>query len=60
MEDQLTFVFDLWDELLDSGWQPELTDDLKAELNRRLAAAEADPTNVRTWDQILERVRKSR
>jgi putative addiction module component (TIGR02574 family) len=58
MEDQLAFVFNLWDELLDSGWQPELTDDLKAELDRRLAAYQADPTNVRTWDQIVERVRR--
>lgn len=58
MEDQLEFVFRLWDQLLDSGWRPEVTDDLKAELNRRLPAYEADPTNVRTWEQVLERVRR--
>jgi putative addiction module component (TIGR02574 family) len=60
VEDQLAFVFRLWDQLVERGWQPELTDDLKAEFDRRLAAHEADPTNVRTWEQVMERVRRPR
>lgn len=58
VEDRLEFVFRLWDQLVEDGWQPEATEDLIAELDRRLAAHEADPTNVRTWEQVLERVRK--
>jgi putative addiction module component (TIGR02574 family) len=56
-EDQLDLVFRLWDHIADSGWQPELTDELKAELDRRWAAYEADPTNVLSWEQIVESIR---
>jgi putative addiction module component (TIGR02574 family) len=57
VEDQLELVFRLWDRLVQGGWQPELTDDLKAELNRRLASYEANPENVVTWEQIVARLR---
>jgi putative addiction module component (TIGR02574 family) len=60
VEDRLELVFRLWDQLVDDGWRPEPTDELIAELDRRLAAHEADPTNVRTWEQVLERVRRPR
>jgi putative addiction module component (TIGR02574 family) len=58
VEDRLALVFGLWDQLIEDGWQPEPTDDLIAELDRRLTVHEANPTNVRTWEQVLERVRK--
>jgi putative addiction module component (TIGR02574 family) len=58
VEDRLELVFHLWDQLVEDGWRPEPTEDLIAELDRRLAAHEADPTNVRTWEQVLRRVRK--
>jgi putative addiction module component (TIGR02574 family) len=57
-EDRLELVFRLWDQLVEDGWRPEPDEDLSAELDRRLAAHEADPTNVRTWEQVLQRVRK--
>jgi putative addiction module component (TIGR02574 family) len=56
-EDRLELAIRLWDQLVEEGWQPQPTDDLAAELDRRLAAHEADPTNVRTWEQVLERIR---
>jgi putative addiction module component (TIGR02574 family) len=58
VEDQLNLVFQLWDQLVESGWRPEPNEELIAELDRRLAAHEANPCNVRTWEQVLERVRK--
>ena len=58
VEEQLDFAFRLWDQLIDSGWQPELTDDLKAELDHRVAAYQADLANVFTWEQVLERARR--
>jgi putative addiction module component (TIGR02574 family) len=58
VEDRLELVFRLWDQLVEDGWLPEPDEDLNAELDRRLAAHEADPTNVRTWEQVLQRVRK--
>ena len=60
VEDRLEVVFGLWDQLVEDGWRPEPTDELVAELDRRMAAHEADPTNVRTWEQVLERVRRPR
>lgn len=60
VEDRLNLVFSMWDQLVEDGWQPEPNDELIAELDRRLAAHEADPSNVRTWEQVLARVRKPR
>jgi putative addiction module component (TIGR02574 family) len=60
VEDRLDLVFRLWDQLVEDGWQPEPTDELNAELDRRLAAHEANPSNVRTWDQVKQRLRESR
>ena len=57
VDDQLELVFRLWDQLVDDGWQPQPTEELAAELDRRLAAHAADPSNVRTWEQVLKRVR---
>jgi putative addiction module component (TIGR02574 family) len=59
-DDQLDFVMRLWDHIVDNGWQPEMTDELKAELDRRMAAYEADPTNVFTWEQVLAHIRRQR
>ena len=56
VEARLDLVFRLWDQLLEDGFQPELMD----EIDRRLAAHEANPGNVRTWEQVLERVRRPR
>lgn len=60
VEDRLEFLFRSWDQLVEDGWRPEPDDELAAELDRRLAAHEADPANVRAWEQVLERLRKPR
>jgi putative addiction module component (TIGR02574 family) len=57
VEDRLAFAIRLWEQLVEDGWQPEPTDELATELDRRLAAHQSDPTNVRTWEHVLERVR---
>lgn len=59
-EDQLDLLETLWDRITDSGWQPDLTDAQKAEFDRRLAAHEANPNDVVTWDEIEEYVRRPR
>jgi putative addiction module component (TIGR02574 family) len=58
VEGRLELVFRLWNQLVEDGWRPEPDKDLIAELDRRLAAHEGDPTNVRPWEQVLQRVRK--
>jgi putative addiction module component (TIGR02574 family) len=50
--EQLEFLFRAWDQLIDNGWKPELTEDVRAELDRRLAAHQANPQDVRTWEQV--------
>jgi putative addiction module component (TIGR02574 family) len=60
LDDQIEFAFRIWDHIVDAGWKPELTDELKEVLDRRLAAYEADPKNVYTWDEVLEHVRRPR
>jgi putative addiction module component (TIGR02574 family) len=58
--EQLEFLFRAWDQLIDSGWQPELTEELREELERRLAAHKANPDNVLTWEQVVAHVRRPR
>ncbi len=57
-QDRLAFAVRLWDQLVAEGWQPEPSDELAAELDRRLAAHEANPSDVRSWEQVLERIRE--
>jgi putative addiction module component (TIGR02574 family) len=59
-EDRLALALSLWAELLDAGWQPEPDDELAAELDRRLDAHEADPTNIRTSEEVWARIRGKR
>ena len=40
--------------------EPELTEELKAKLDRRLAALDANPRDVTTWEAIAEYVRRPR
>ena len=49
---------DAW--LTHAGWRPEVTPELKAELERRVAAHEADPGRVLTWDQVVAHVKRPR
>jgi putative addiction module component (TIGR02574 family) len=60
VEARLELVFRLWDQLIEDGWQPEPTDELIAEIDRRVAAYEANPDHVRTWEEVLNRLRSPR
>lgn len=60
LPEQLDFAFQLWDSIVDAGWEPQLTPELKEELEQRIAAHEADPTRVLTWEQVLAHVRRPR
>ena len=55
--DQLELVFRLWDQINDAGRRPTPRPDLLAEIDRRLAAYEADPGRVLTWDELVTHVR---
>jgi putative addiction module component (TIGR02574 family) len=52
----------LWDRLVDQGYEPEIWEDLRDELNRRVAADEAAPDEVVSWEEVkaeaLKRTRR--
>ena len=60
VEKQLDLLFRAWDQLIDSGWRPELTDEMLSEIERRLAEHEADPSKVFTWEQVVEHVQRAK
>jgi putative addiction module component (TIGR02574 family) len=45
----MKLVHDVWDQLVDEGLETGLSEDLKAELDRRRAADEAAPDDVVSW-----------
>ena len=51
VEQQLELVYAVWDRVGESA-SDELPDDIKAELDRRLAAAEAMPDDVVSWEDV--------
>ena len=60
VEDRLQLVEEVWGGLHDEAYEPELTDDLRAKIDRRLAALDANPQNVTTWEEIQQYVRRPR
>ena len=58
--DQLDLVFELWDRIIETGWTSPPSQSLEAELRRRLAAHEADPSKALTWEQVVAHVRRAR
>jgi putative addiction module component (TIGR02574 family) len=60
VENQLDLVFRIWDQLVENGGRPELTDELKAELDRRVAAHQADPSRALTWEEVVSHVKRAR
>jgi putative addiction module component (TIGR02574 family) len=60
VDDRLRLMEEIWDQLADEGYEPELTDELKAKLERRLASLDANPRDVTTGEAVVERVRRPR
>ena len=52
VEDRIRLVQEVWDRLAGQGHGPELSDEVKAELDRRLAAHEANPDAAIPWEQV--------
>lgn len=59
-DEQFELIQRVWDRLAESGWQPTLSDDQRAELDRRLDDLEQNPHNVVTWDEIVDHVSRKR
>lgn len=55
-DDRIELVQAIWDTIAEDP-VPAIDPELRAELDRRIASYEADPTNVLTWEEIKRRVR---
>lgn len=60
MAAQMDLVQQLWDRIVDSDWQPQVSEEQKAELDRRLAALDENPQDVVSWESIVKHVRRAR
>ena len=60
VSDQIELLHQAWGRLVESGWQPELTDELKAELDRRLDDLDANPQNVVSREKFIAHMRRPR
>jgi putative addiction module component (TIGR02574 family) len=52
LEEQLELVEALWDSIVERDAVPPLTEAQMAELDRRLADDEANPSEAVSWDQV--------
>ncbi len=52
VEERIRLVQELWDRLVEQGEEPELDDELKAELDRRMAAHRANPDAAIPWERV--------
>jgi len=57
VDDRLRVVEAVWDSIADEPTPVKLSPEQRAEFDRRLDAYEANPDDVLTWDEVLERLR---
>lgn len=55
-EQRLQIVEAIWDSLAETPETLPISDDLKQELDRRLAAYHADPSSARPWAEVKAEV----
>ena len=54
-DDRIRLVQDVWDRLMDQGYEPELTEEMKAELDRRVAEMDRNPGSGVPWEEVKAR-----
>ena len=62
VEDRIRLMNELRDRLVDQGHETEVSDEMKAELDRRLAEDDAVPDDIVPWEEVkaqgLTRIRR--
>ena len=56
VDDRLRLVQEVWERLVDRGDEPELTEEMKAELVRRIEESDRNPDAGVPWDEVKARV----
>ncbi len=52
LADRVELIEALWESIAQEGYQPELTPEQAAELDRRLEAHRLDPQDVVSWESV--------
>lgn len=50
--DRIRLTNELWDRLLKQGHEPDISEELKAALDRRLAEDDCEPDDVVPWETV--------
>ena len=56
VDDRVRLVQDVWDRLPDQGHDADLTDEMKAELDRRIEEMDRNPQSGVPWEVVKERL----
>ena len=56
VSERIRVVEAIWDSIADSPEGVELTEEMKAELDRRLAALETNPKQGSSWNEVRARI----
>jgi putative addiction module component (TIGR02574 family) len=60
LNDRIQLVQAIWDTIADEQEYPDLTDEEKQELDRRIAEHDENPGGVLTWEELNAVTKKSR
>jgi len=58
--ERILLVERIWDDIAEDAAALELTEAQRSELDRRLAAIEADPNRGSSWEDVKARLRQQR
>ena len=59
LAERIQLLEDVWDSIADEPDAWELTEEQKDELDRRVAAYDANPQNTFTWEEVKARLMES-
>ncbi len=60
VEERIGIIEQIWASLPEGAYDPPLTDEMKAELDRRSADIEEHPEDGYTWEEVRARLRQDR
>lgn len=55
--ERILYVQDLWDRIAERPADVPVSDEMKQELDRRMAEHQSDPSSSVPWETVLERLR---
>lgn len=56
IDDRVRLVQDVWDQLADHGYEPEISEEMKAELDRRIEEMDRNFDAGVPWEEVKARV----